>query len=315
MKHTTKRLSRYKLPTYHTTSEDGPDIITIQVKNAPLAHCELVFSAGSADDEKSGTAHFLEHMIYEGPARGVHPELEKLTLKGVTGNATTNTLRTNYFLSGFREDYPGMLEALANMCMYVQPTQLALDAERSVIIQEMRQGELRQQKVNWTLKNLYPDADLLCRSVIGTRESITSITGDDLMKFYAKHYARRRMAIICHGDIKHKDVVRLVHDSKLMSLPVGEKATSESLEFKPCSASFRGKQIHTTSMFAQFPDSKNDDADRWSLVMALNLLTRSHTGPLFKRLRGQDGKIYGVDGSYSAHPFNSFDIELITSKK
>jgi predicted Zn-dependent peptidase len=302
----TKRLEKYEVPVFYTTAVDAPDVITIFDEHSPTVTCEILFSSGGVDDVKPGTAHFLEHMVYGGEERGMHPALKQLIPKGVQGNAGTGFWHSEFWLNGFREDLQGILEALTDMCTRIVLTEASVRAEAPVILRE-RVGRERGSSLSvWLRRQLYPNSPHFHRSNIGDSNSIKSMTPDDLRAFVNANYVRRRACVICRGAVDHDALVRSVYASALMSLPVGEKAVRPILEYVPVRARYEGKSVSAPAVELFLPDV--DDKDGIAIGIAANLLGSAY-GTLRERLRVNEGKIYSISASSAGWPENYCSIE------
>src|SRR5687768_7335235 len=85
--------SKYKL-------DNGLTLIIHEDPSDPLIHVDVTYHVGSAREEpqRSGFAHFFEHMMFQGSEHVDDDEHFKIVSEaGGTMNGTTNNDRTNYF--------------------------------------------------------------------------------------------------------------------------------------------------------------------------------------------------------------------------
>ncbi|MEM6965863.1 MAG: insulinase family protein, partial [Bacteroidota bacterium] len=79
---------------------NGLTLVIHEDHSDPLVHVDVTYHVGSAREElqKSGFAHFFEHMMFQGSDNVADEEHFKIvTEAGGTLNGTTNRDRTNYF--------------------------------------------------------------------------------------------------------------------------------------------------------------------------------------------------------------------------
>ena len=79
---------------------NGLTLLIHEDHSDPLVHVDVTYHVGSAREElqKSGFAHFFEHMMFQGSENVADEEHFKIvTEAGGTLNGTTNRDRTNYF--------------------------------------------------------------------------------------------------------------------------------------------------------------------------------------------------------------------------
>ncbi|MEK9648976.1 MAG: insulinase family protein, partial [Gammaproteobacteria bacterium] len=80
--------------------ENGLTLIIHEDHSDPLIHVDVTYHVGSAreDFQRSGFAHFFEHMMFQGSEHvGDDEHFKIVTESGGTMNGTTNNDRTNYF--------------------------------------------------------------------------------------------------------------------------------------------------------------------------------------------------------------------------
>src|ERR1041384_3468279 len=80
--------------------DNGLTLIVTEDHSDPLVHVDVTYHVGSAREElqKSGFAHFFEHMMFQGSKHvGDNEHFKIVTKAGGTMNGTTNRDRTNYF--------------------------------------------------------------------------------------------------------------------------------------------------------------------------------------------------------------------------
>lgn len=155
-----------------------------------------------------GIAHFLEHKMFE-----QEDGTDAFTFFGERGsdaNANTNNIKTTYLFSG-----PNFFEDNINFLLdYVQKpyfTDENVEKEKGIIIQEMKMYEddpysklydaiLDSSFINNPTK--YP--------IIGTEQSVNSITKEQLYTCYNTFYQPSNMALVITGNIKPDEVINII---------------------------------------------------------------------------------------------------------
>ncbi len=170
----------------------------------------LVVLAGEVDAEgPEGLSHYLEHLMFwhadNAGGRSLHAR---------GGNAWVNGIVSSYFNQSERVDLPDMLEFIARL---YTPPDLAKDfmiRERSVVAREydLRVSENPDRRVHAeVLRDLYNDHPV-SRSVIGTPESINSLTIESAIDFHRRFYHPENSVLFISGDISHDDAVKAVNE-------------------------------------------------------------------------------------------------------
>lgn len=175
--------------------------------------------AGEADfDGPEGLSHYLEHIMYWHANR-----LDEQPYHGRQGNAWVNGLVTTYFNIGSRAELDDMFAFAARLLS--EPTldeQFMLD-ERKVVLREY---DLRvSENPSWRAwadvwPRLLPD-NPVARSVIGTPESIASMTLDHARSFHRKYYHPANIILLVTGPMSEQEVVRRVEET-FGGFPAGE---------------------------------------------------------------------------------------------
>jgi zinc protease len=160
-----------------------------------------------------GTSHFLEHMAFEGgenfPPGSLRRFLDSLGMRlGQHYNAYTGRESTSYTLS-VPDNSPRTTESclacLADFAYGIRLVPEAIERERSIILEEMRQHQdagvrIRQQ----ILSHLLPGSDVPRRNVFGTETVIRSVTAEQLRSYYDRWYRPESTTLLVTGDVEAK---------------------------------------------------------------------------------------------------------------
>lgn len=188
------------------------------------AELRLAVDAGSAleDDDQSGVAHFLEHMLFNGTTE--YPALELISVLESFGsefgpdiNAYTSFDETVYSLSVPTDDEVLFAEALGVLREWASEALIDPDevvAERGVVFDEWR---VRSQGLNGRVTDLYVDLLLTGTSLegrlpIGDPEAIEVMEEEPLRRFYEDWYRPDLMAVVVVGDIDPPGIEASIRD-------------------------------------------------------------------------------------------------------
>ncbi|KAK2989845.1 hypothetical protein RJ640_025504, partial [Escallonia rubra] len=244
-----------------TTLPSGLRVATESTLSAKTATVGVWIDAGSRfeTDETSGTAHFLEHMIFKGTerrsARTLEEEIENM---GGHLNAYTSREQTTYYAKVLEGDVPRALDVLADILQNSVFNEKMIERERSVILREMQEVEGQIEEV--IFDHLHATAfqhTPLGRTILGPAENIKTITKAHLQDYIATHYTAPRMVIAASGAVKHEDIVEQVKNlfNKLSINPT----TASQLAAKEPSI-FTGSEVRIV----------NDDAPLAQFAVAFN---------------------------------------------
>ncbi|MEO1061033.1 MAG: insulinase family protein [Actinomycetota bacterium] len=184
----------------------------------------LVVDAGSAleADDQLGAAHYLEHMMFNGTESFPENELVRVLERfgaefGPDVNAFTSFDETVYSLTVPTDDGESVETALDVLVEWASAATIdgrEVDAERGVIVEEWR---LRDQGYtaryfDGVIDRLLGGTPYADRLPIGTIDSIETMTGDQLRRFYEDWYRPDLMGVVVVGDIDPDEIVEEIDE-------------------------------------------------------------------------------------------------------
>ena len=166
---------------------------------------------GSRDEpiERAGASHVLEHLLFKGTEdRSPSAIAEAVDEVGGDFNAFTTKEYTSFYIRLLAEHLSLGLDILCDIMWRPALRASDLDAERSVILDEilMHADEPSDQVAEQSSATLFPDHPL-GRDVLGTEESISAVTADQIREFFEHHYRPGNMVAAVAGDLDHHQVV------------------------------------------------------------------------------------------------------------
>lgn len=158
---------------------------------------------GSRDEtsEISGVSHFLEHMLFKGSDRrsadDVNREFDEI---GAQYNAFTNEENTVYYGSVLPEFQGRVLDLLTDLLRpALRPDDFEM--EKKVILEEIA---LYQDRPRFTVMDLAREAFYgghpLGNRVLGTTESISALTRDQMATYFRSRYAANNLSLVLTGN-------------------------------------------------------------------------------------------------------------------
>ncbi len=178
----------------------------------------LAVNAGSAQQAMpdGGTAHFLEHMMFNGtelfPGNELTSALNRLGIEfGADTNAYTSYDETVYMLaadSGTPRAVSTAFDVLAQWAAAATIAPGDVTAETGVVRDEMRQArESADGMIFSEFEDMYTARSSYAGyAVLGSPESVESMTAPPLRAFYDRWYRPDNMAVIVVGDMSIDDM-------------------------------------------------------------------------------------------------------------
>jgi len=159
-----------------------------------------------------GTAHFLEHMLFETTHEN---NSRKFALLGASVNAYTTYNRTAVYFSttnGFVET----LTVMFDMIMSASFTEEGIAKERAIIEKEilLYRDEPEQQLYYDLIKLMYPNHPIHY-DIAGSEETIKEIDKELLKKAYAAFYHPQAMLLVLSGDFAIEETLFAIENHPL----------------------------------------------------------------------------------------------------
>ncbi len=172
---------------------------------------------GSRDEDlaHAGATHFLEHLLFKGTARRTALEISA-AMDAVGGelNAFTAKEYTCYYARVLDQDLPLAIDILSDMVSgsLIEPKDV--DAERGVILEEiaMNDDEPSDTVHEAFAAQLFGDTPL-GRPILGSADSINSITRAQIAEHYVARYTPDNLVIAAAGSLDHDAVAELAREA------------------------------------------------------------------------------------------------------
>jgi zinc protease len=285
------------------TLDNGLDVIIHSRPTAPVVACNVWIGAGSADEdpEVAGVAHVHEHMLFKGTQkRGVGEIAREVESSGGRINAFTSFDHTCYFVvmsSMFAETGVEILsDAVRNSTFDAGE----LDNELEVIREEIKR--LADNPSRMATQRLFENAyqsHPYRRPIIGTDESVSAMSRDNVVDFYNQHYVPENMAFVLVGDIDTDKAKQLARE--YFGDDWGDSYTAPSRPSEPSQTEFRAKtqeaSVQETQLRLGFhiPDALDEDIPAIDLLSAI--LGRGDASHLVQTVERQKGWVNDIAAS------------------
>jgi len=162
---------------------------------------------GQIFDFPKGTAHFLEHKLFEDEHINVFEEFSKL---GANVNAFTNFNTTAYYFN-CNDNFDKSFKLLLDFVSKPYFTDKNVEKEKGIIKQEIKMYE---DDFSWQvyfnmLDTMYFNNPVKY-NIAGDIKSINDINKEVLYKCYESFYTLNNSAVICCGDFDEKEIDNII---------------------------------------------------------------------------------------------------------
>jgi zinc protease len=216
----------------HTfTLVNGMQVVVVSNHRMPVVTHMVWYKAGAADEApgKTGSAHFLEHLMFKGTKKFTSNTFSKSVASvGGSENAFTSLDYTGYYQTVAVQHLEKMMIMEADRMRNLILDPREVDTERLVVLEERRQrtdnkpGAILREHVNGALFLNYPYR----HPIVGWEHEIRALNVSDLKAFYRKWYSPGNAVLVVAGDITMAELKPLAERTygKIPSYPFVARA-------------------------------------------------------------------------------------------
>src|ERR1035438_4502765 len=167
------------------------------------------------DEKHAGATHYLEHLLFKGTRKRTALDISaEMDAVGGELNAFTAKEYTCYYARVLDSDLPLAIDVLSDMVnsSLIEPKDV--EAERGVILEEiaMNDDDPSDSVHEAFVAKLFGDTPL-GRPILGTVNSINSITREQIAEHYHARYTPPDLVVAAAGNLEHERVVDAVRQS------------------------------------------------------------------------------------------------------
>jgi predicted Zn-dependent peptidase len=188
-------------------------VVLAEVRDRRPLSLGLWVRVGSRDEpeERAGSAHFLEHMLFKGTTRrSAYRIAEEIDSLGGASNGATHEEYTVYYISVLSEHLEEALDILADLVQNPLLREEDIEREKGVILEEIRMIEDHPQEKIFDLfiERSWKDHHPLTRSVLGRAETVQGLSREKLLEQFAL-YTPKNMVLVGVGGIEFPKLLEL----------------------------------------------------------------------------------------------------------
>ena len=295
-----------------TVLPGGLRVVTEHLPAVRSAAFGIWAGVGSCDEDHAhaGATHYLEHLLFKGTSRRTALEISA-ALDAVGGelNAFTGKEYTCYYARVLDADLPLAIDVLSDMVTNSLIEPKDVDAERGVILEEiaMNDDDPSDTVHEAFAAQLFGDTPL-GRPILGTVESINSITREQISDHYQSRYTPPSLVVAAAGSIQHEAVVAGVRESFAAAAAAAAAPDPPRLSGLGEAVPVAGRGVKLVSRSIEQANlvlgcegmSRNDDR-RFALGVLNAALGGGMSSRLFQEVREKRGLAYSVYSFASQH--------------
>ncbi len=288
---------------------NGLHVILHEDHAAPIISQVVVYHAGSKNEDpnRTGFAHFFEHLMFEGSPNIPRGEFFKMVQNaGGELNAFTSFDKTVYFITAPSNQLELAMWMESERMLHLKIDSIGIETQRGVVKEERRQsldnrpyGSILEQTFSHAYK-VHPYR----WTPIGSFQYIDKATHDEFYQFYKSFYVPNNACLVIAGDIdvdKTKEMVAKYYGD----IPKGtNEIYRPKISEPPQTAEVRDTvldNIQLPAIIEAYHMPAQGTKDYYALSMLTTLLSGGESSRLTKRL---------VDKEKSALVVQSFPFDL-----
>ncbi len=270
--------------------KERPDVSTVSV--------QVWIAAGAACESKRGTAHFLEHMVFNGTEEFSAGQIDEL-IESHAGdiNAATSYDYTVYYVNILKEHAEIAFKVLSQLTTAPTFPKESFEKEKEVILEEIAMSKNTPDSALFRKFNELLFKNLPYRyEILGDEQSVKNMTVKDLKDFMRSFYTDENVIIAVSGNFDRERARELV--KRYFKFPCGKRNCS--LPKEPPHEAAKAEVSHPLS---EIPKKilgwKIQNPNRAALYL-LETFLMSRTSPIREEIIDK-GLAYSVDVSFSEY--------------
>jgi predicted Zn-dependent peptidase len=297
--------------------DNGLHVILQQDKSAPVVVTSVMYHVGAKDEQadRTGFAHFFEHLLFEGTENIKRGEWFKIvTANGGNNNANTTEDRTYYY-----EVFPSNNTELglwmeSERMWHPVINQIGVDTQNEVVKEEKRlryDNSPYGQLIPQVKKNLFK-AHPYRWTTIGSMEHLDAAKLEEFQAFFKKFYVPNNAVLVVAGDFDKTQVKEWVN-KYFAHIPKGAPVTRTKIQEAPITqtinATFEDPNIQLPMLVAAYRTPDMTTREARALDMLSSVLSGGKSSRMYKKIVDQDKKALQVAAfNYSQEDYGSYII-------
>lgn len=248
---------------------------------------------------ESGAAHFIEHMLFKGTMNQSACEIAaEIDAIGGNLNAFTSKECTCFYVKVLDENMPRALELLADLICNSRLAEEDIEREKGVVLEEIAMNEdTPEDLAHETLCQTFYEGDPLADPILGTAESVSAFTRDDLVHYMNRLYRPDNMVISVAGKFSPDKFCEI---AERVFTNTGKAENAKVIYGKPIGGrriKFIEKDIEQMHICLGFNGFKGESEGQYPLYVLNNSVGGSMSSRLFQSIREDKGMAYSVYSS------------------
>jgi predicted Zn-dependent peptidase len=289
--------------------------VLFEKRKVPVVSVAIAARCGGLNEEEheKGISHFIEHMFYKGTKKRTAKKIAKdIESRGGDLNGFTDELITAYWCKMPSKHLKIALEVLADMVKNSLFDKKELEKERKVIFEEikMRKDNPRIFVMDEIHNSLYEKPFGI--NLIGTYESMNSITREKLLERFKDVYAPNNLILAVVGDANFSEITEFAEKNFK-----GEKGKVKQIKAIPRNEIKieKRKGIDQVNLIFAYHVPLANDKKSYAALILSTLMAGGMSSRLFSEIREKRNLAYAVKGDSEITKDFAYNIIYIGTTK
>ncbi len=287
--------------------DNGLRVIFHKDTNTSLGVVNLIYDFGSKDEHpnKTGLAHLLEHLMFEGSANAPDFDLE-VEKAGGTNNAFTNKDYTNYYivLPKVNIETALWIEADRMSNLLVNPENF--ENQKKVVIEEFKQTTLNEpygDMYGLAMATAYKKHPYRWPTIGMKPEHIENATREDILELYDNYYIPENAILSVAGDFEFEEIYNLVNKyfGKIPALKRPERNYPQEPPQEKRREKTVKRNVPYDAFYMMFHIGERTSQEYYIMDIVTDILAGGNSGRLYKKFVRENHIFDEIDAFVSSH--------------
>lgn len=297
--------------------DNGLHVVLHQDHSAPVVVTSVMYHVGAKDEQpdRTGFAHFFEHLLFEGTENIERGEWFKIvSSNGGKNNANTTDDRTYYYEVFPSNSLQMGLWMESERLMHPVINQIGVNTQNEVVKEEKRLRVDNQPYGNIlkaVKENMFKNHPYRW-TTIGEMEHLDAATLDEFLAFFDKFYVPNNAVLVVAGDFdkaQAKEWIQAYFGPIKKGVVTPKKQYKEEAITKEIRASWEDPNVQIPMLLTAYRTPSMKSRDARVLDMISMILSDGKSSRLYKRLVDNDKKALDASSfNYSQEDYGTYFI-------
>lgn len=279
--------------------------IRVAVESIPTAKtisCFFDFNAGTIYEKPNerGIAHLIEHLIFSGTKdrnkAKIRNDLDNI---GTIFNASTSISKTRFYIKNIVEYFETGFSIYCDLLQNTLFSPNNIAKEKNIVKDEIiRYKDINHDILSEATRGIYFKGTGYDNNILGTSESLDSITRSQILNFYRSRYTPNNLIVSFAGNITVREAKRLL--DKYLTPEFLDRKKTDFIEYKdhifvPTKDIVAvNKKAEQCQVLIKFPAPNCLNNMYYATSILTNILGADSSSRLFKVIREDNGLVYNI---------------------